>query len=129
MFGGGGGEVRRLGLREVRGEEGLLTQWKITELSRTSEQNVSLQIQNISEHTELRPEATVKESLTVQTERNHIDATNHHDWVRMGCPRIHEWLELRGVSGSVPEFKWGMRVREFEYRRAQPVRPFILLRP
>lgn len=50
------------------------------------------------------------------------------DWVRMGCPRIHEWLELRGVSGSLPVFKWGMPVREFSRETSRSVGPFVELR-
>jgi hypothetical protein len=36
------------------------------------------------------------------------------DWMRMGCPRISEWIEMRGVSGSLPVFRWGMPVRRFD---------------
>lgn len=45
-----------------------LTQAQIAELFDTTKQNVSLHVRNIFEEGELRPEATVKESLTVQTE-------------------------------------------------------------
>ena len=45
-----------------------LTQLEIAELFQTTKQYVSLHPQNIFEEGELRPEATVKESLTVQTE-------------------------------------------------------------
>ena len=47
------------------------------------------------------------------------------DWVRMGCPRVHEWIELRGVSGSLPVYKWGMSVRHFEHVQARPAAPFV----
>jgi hypothetical protein len=47
-----------------------LTQLEIAELFQTTKQNVSLHAQNIFEEGELRPEGTVKESLTVQTEGN-----------------------------------------------------------
>jgi hypothetical protein len=59
----------RLSLR-VEGETIWLTQLEIAELFDTTKQNVSLHAQNIFEDGELRPEATVKESLTVQTEGN-----------------------------------------------------------
>jgi hypothetical protein len=59
----------RLSLR-VEGETIWLTQLEIAELFQTTKQNVSLHAQNIFEDGELRPEATVKESLTVQTEGN-----------------------------------------------------------
>jgi hypothetical protein len=59
----------RLSLR-VDGETIWLTQLEIAELFETTKQNVSLHAQNIFEDGELRPEATVKESLTVQTEGN-----------------------------------------------------------
>ncbi|WP_296508986.1 virulence RhuM family protein [Rhodoferax sp.] len=45
-----------------------LSQLEIAELFATSKQNVSLHIKNILNELELEPEATVKESLTVQTE-------------------------------------------------------------
>lgn len=45
-----------------------LTQLEIAELFATTKQNVSLHIKNILAEGELAPEATVKESLTVQTE-------------------------------------------------------------
>ena len=55
---------------EVRleGETVWLTQKTMAELYQTSKQNISLHIQNIYSEGELRPEATVKDSLTVQTE-------------------------------------------------------------
>ncbi|MCW0218504.1 MAG: virulence RhuM family protein, partial [Prosthecobacter sp.] len=59
----------RLDLR-VDGETVWLTQLEIAELFQTTKQNVSLHAQNIFEEEELNPEATVKESLTVQTEGN-----------------------------------------------------------
>jgi hypothetical protein len=45
-----------------------LTQIGIAELFQTTKQNISLYIQNIYEEEELRPESTVKQYLTVQTE-------------------------------------------------------------
>ena len=45
-----------------------LSQLEIAELFQTTKQNVSLHAQNIFKEGELGPEATVKESLTVQTE-------------------------------------------------------------
>lgn len=45
-----------------------LTQAQMTELFQTSKQNISLHINNIFKEGELLKEATVKESLTVQTE-------------------------------------------------------------
>lgn len=47
-----------------------LSQHEIAELFQTTKQNVSLHAKNIFEDGELSPEATVKESLTVQTEGN-----------------------------------------------------------
>ena len=57
----------RLDLR-VEGQTVWLTQPEIAELFQTTKQNVSLHAKNIFEDGELSPEATVKESLTVQTE-------------------------------------------------------------
>jgi len=57
----------RLDLR-VEGQTVWLTQLEIAELFQTTKQNVSLHARNIFEDGELSPEATVKESLTVQTE-------------------------------------------------------------
>ena len=45
-----------------------LSQLEIAELFQTTKQNVSLHAKNIFEDEELSPKATVKESLTVQTE-------------------------------------------------------------
>jgi len=45
-----------------------LTQFEIAELFDTTKQNISLHIRNILEEGEMTEEATVKESLTVQTE-------------------------------------------------------------
>jgi hypothetical protein len=52
----------------VEGNTIWLTQLEIAELFQTTKQNVSLHAKNILEEGELRPGATVKESLTVQTE-------------------------------------------------------------
>jgi len=57
----------RLDLR-VDGQTVWLTQLEIAELFQTTKQNVSLHAKNIFEEGELVPDATVKESLTVQTE-------------------------------------------------------------
>lgn len=57
----------RLDLR-IEGQTVWLTQLEIAELFQTTKQNVSLHAKNIFEDGELTPEATVKESLTVQTE-------------------------------------------------------------
>ena len=57
----------RLDLR-IEGETVWLTQLEIAELFQTTKQNVSLHAINIFEEGELSPEATVKESLTVQIE-------------------------------------------------------------
>ena len=57
----------RLDLR-VEGQTVWLTQLEIAELFQTTKQNVSLHAKNIFEDGELSLEATVKESLTVQTE-------------------------------------------------------------
>ncbi len=45
-----------------------LSQKAMADLFQTTKQNVSLHLQNIYEEGELRPEATVKQYLTVQTE-------------------------------------------------------------
>ena len=60
------GEIR-LDLR-VDGRTVWLTQLEIAELFQITKQNISLHAKNIFEDGELRPEATVKESLTVQNE-------------------------------------------------------------
>jgi len=57
----------RLHLR-VEGQSVWLSQLEIAELFQTTKQNVSLHAKNIFEDGELSPEATVKESLTVQAE-------------------------------------------------------------
>ncbi len=45
-----------------------LTQLEIAELSQTTKHNISIHTKNIFKEGELAPEATVKESLTVQSE-------------------------------------------------------------
>lgn len=57
---------------QLRAEDGnvWLTQLEIAELFATTKQNVSLHVKNILEDKELDERATVKESLTVQTEGN-----------------------------------------------------------
>ncbi|MEW5789570.1 MAG: virulence RhuM family protein [Pseudomonadota bacterium] len=57
----------RLDLR-IDGQTVWLSQLEIAELFQTTKQNVSLHAKNIFEDGELSPEATVKESLTVQIE-------------------------------------------------------------
>jgi hypothetical protein len=52
----------------VEGQTIWLTQLEIAELFQTTKQNVSLHAQNIFAEGELQPQATVKESLTVQNE-------------------------------------------------------------
>jgi len=59
--------LTRVQLRVVDGSV-WLSQLEIAELFATSKQNVSLHVKNILNELELEPEATVKESLTVQTE-------------------------------------------------------------
>jgi hypothetical protein len=59
----------RLDLR-IEGRTVWLTQLEIAELFQTTKQNVSLHAKNIFADGELSPEATVKESLTVQNEGN-----------------------------------------------------------
>lgn len=54
----------------VEGDSIWLSQVEIAELFQTTKQNVSLHAKNIFEDNELAPEATVKESLTVQSEGN-----------------------------------------------------------
>jgi hypothetical protein len=53
-----------------KGETAWLSQGDMAELFQTTKQNISLHVQNIFEAGELRPEATVKEYLTVRTEGN-----------------------------------------------------------
>jgi hypothetical protein len=55
---------------QFHGETAWLTQAQMVELFQTTQQNVSLHIQNIYEEGELRPEATHKESLSVRREGN-----------------------------------------------------------
>ena len=57
----------RIHLR-VDGDTVWLSQLEIAELFQTSKQNVSLHARNIFDDNELNPEATIKESLTVQSE-------------------------------------------------------------
>jgi hypothetical protein len=57
----------RVNLR-AEGKTVWLTQLEIAELFQTTKQNISLHARNILKEGELRSEATVKESLTVQTE-------------------------------------------------------------
>jgi len=59
--------LTRINLR-VEANSIWLSQLEIAELFQTTKQNVSLHAKNIFEEGELSPEATVKESLTVQTE-------------------------------------------------------------
>ncbi|EPC02176.1 hypothetical protein L861_15820 [Litchfieldella anticariensis FP35 = DSM 16096] len=54
----------------VEGDSIWLSQMEIAELFQTTKQNVSLHAKNIFEDNELAPEATIKESLTVQSEGN-----------------------------------------------------------
>ncbi len=54
----------------VEGDSIWLSQLEIAALFQTTKQNVSLHAKNIFEDNELDPEATVKESLTVQSEGN-----------------------------------------------------------
>ena len=68
----------RLDLR-VEGQTVWLTQLEIAELFQTTKQNVSLHAKNIFEDGELSPEATVKESLTVQAEgKRKVQRTIQH---------------------------------------------------
>lgn len=53
-----------------------LTQLQIAELFQATKQNISLHLINIFEDGELNQEATVKESLTVQTEGNYVRELN-----------------------------------------------------
>jgi hypothetical protein len=68
----------RLDLR-IDGQSVWLTQLEVAELFQTTKQNVSLHAKNILEEGELSAEATVKESLTVQTEENrHVKRSLQH---------------------------------------------------
>lgn len=53
---------------QFEGEMVWLTQQQMAELFKTTKQNVNLHIRNIYKEGKLTPEATVKGSLTVQTE-------------------------------------------------------------
>ena len=53
---------------QFEGEMVWLTQQPMAELFKTTKQNVNLHIRNIYKEGKLTPEATVKGSLTVQTE-------------------------------------------------------------
>jgi hypothetical protein len=53
-----------------------LTQLEMSELFSASKQNISLHLKHIYQDSELDPAATVKESLTVQTEGAHA-ASDH----------------------------------------------------
>ena len=59
----------RLNLR-ADGKTVWLSQLEIAELFQTTKHNISIHTKNIFQEGELAPEATVKESLTVQTEGN-----------------------------------------------------------
>ena len=52
----------------VEGKTIWLSQLEIADLFQTTKHNISIHTKNIFEEGELAPEATVKESLTVQTE-------------------------------------------------------------
>jgi hypothetical protein len=53
---------------QVRDQTVWLTQLEIAELFQTTKNNISIHTRNIFKEGELTPEATVKDSLTVQTE-------------------------------------------------------------
>jgi len=91
----------------VRVQDGTvwLSQAAIAELFLTTKRNVSLHLQNIYEDEELRPEATVKQYLTVQTEggrqvRRVIDHYNNiikpcRSWPRGSCTRRRGGEKIR----------------------------------
>lgn len=51
------------------------------------------------------------------------------DWMRMGCPRIDEWIRIRGVSGSLPEYRWGTPPQLFDTAEPRPPGPCVEIRP
>jgi len=65
----------RISLR-IEADSIWLSQLEIAELFQTTKQNVSLHAKNIFAEGELSPEATVKESLTVQTEGKNYYSKN-----------------------------------------------------
>ena len=72
--------IARIEVR-LEGETVWLTQRAMADLFQTTKQNVSLHIQHVFDEGELRPEATVKQYLTVQTEGNRQirRAVDHHN--------------------------------------------------
>ena len=58
---------------QLRAKDGTvwLTQRELSELFNATKQNISLHLKNIFEDGELTPKATVKESLTVKSQRSH----------------------------------------------------------
>ena len=75
------------------GHTAWLTQSEIVELFQTTKQIVSLHVKNIFAESELHPVATVKDSLTVQTEGN------HHLRVRETYRRLPEIRTQPGIEG------------------------------
>jgi len=75
-----------------------LSQLEIAELFQTTKQNVSLHAKNIFEEGELGPEATVKDSLTVQTEggREVKRAISYYK----PRPDSRDWLPVRSPRGT-----------------------------
>jgi hypothetical protein len=94
-----------------QGETVWLTQQQMTELFQTTKQNVSLHIANIFEERELDQGATVKESLTVQTEgarsvRRHVELYNLDVIISVG----YRVKSLRGTQFRI----WAtQRLREY----------------
>jgi hypothetical protein len=93
------------------GETAWLTQAQMVELFQTTKQNVSLHIQNIFTEGELRREATVKESLTVQQEGSrqvsrHVEHYNLDVIISVG----YRVKSLRGTQFRI----WAtQRLREY----------------
>jgi hypothetical protein len=47
------------------------------------------------------------------------------DWVRMGCPRMDEWIALRGLSGNTLIGNWGRLPNRLDGEPVRPVGPAV----
>ena len=101
--------IARIEVR-LEGETVWLTQRAMADLFQTTKQNVSLHIQHVFDEGELRPEATVKQYLTVQTEGNRqirravepLQSQRHYRrWIPRQVPPWHpvSYLGNRAAPG------------------------------
>ena len=83
---------------QLRADRGTvwLTQLDIAELFNASKQNISLHLKNIYQDGELDPAATVKESLTVQTEGVREARRSFHGQEKMTKQTPMQWRPCRG---------------------------------